>query len=397
MMARQVGFFIAAALLLLTQPRFCYGDATRTITADSIISLDGTWVATPSTTGVAIPATVPGEIITDLYRAHVIQDPFHDLTWREQAGLWDLQAWTYDTTFQSPTRAANAAVWLVFESVKMAANATLNGKPVGSMTDQHLRYTFPIDSLLVPAGQPNTLSITWPASADDKRNDAGRFMGCSGAWDWAPYSNESSGKTPKGIRSFTKGLVKSVYLSISSSAVITNVKALVTYTGTYPTLPLSDLTADGWRVDVVVYMTSPRGTSGALEVEAAFDSGNRHTTPVTLQPNTETAINISIVVPPKRVSLWWPNTMSAQRPLYSVRVRWVPTDKSSPTISTARSIGFRTLALVTADDSNPAGLAGLSGSGNLTMRFKVNGANLFARGSNWIPLEGETDRHEHVI
>jgi hypothetical protein len=109
------------------------------------------------------------------------------------------------------------------------------------------------------------------------------------------------------------------------------------------------------------------------------------------------------------VELWWPNgadpslsgtsttssSSSALRsqPLYPVSLSITPSPPSSSTpiqtlvISDSRSIGFRAFALVTDDDSNPLRLQNLSGSGNLTMRFKVNGLSLWARGSNVIPLD----------
>jgi beta-galactosidase/beta-glucuronidase len=55
-----------------------------------------------------------------------------------------------------------------------------------------------------------------------------------------------------------------------------------------------------------------------------------------------------------------------------------------------RSIGFRTAYLVTTNDtlcaSTPACAKG-SGSGDVTMRLKVNGADLWARGANVIPMD----------
>ena len=45
-------------------------------------------------------------------------------------------------------------------------------------------------------------------------------------------------------------------------------------------------------------------------------------------------------------------------------------------LTTSRRIGFRFVALVTADDSDPAKLAGKDGSGDFTMRMNVNGAQV---------------------
>jgi hypothetical protein len=50
-------------------------------------------------------------------------------------------------------------------------------------------------------------------------------------------------------------------------------------------------------------------------------------------------------------------------------------------------VGFRALYLVTGDDSVPANLSGVDGSGSVTMRLKINGADLYARGGNVIPME----------
>jgi len=78
--------------------------------------------------------------------------------------------------------------------------------------------------------------------------------------------------------------------------------------------------------------------------------------------------------------------MGAQS-LYSLNVSFTPSSPSALPLSTSRSVGFRIFALVTDDDSTPSNLEGLDGSGNLTVRFRVNGANMFARGSNVIPMD----------
>ena len=205
------------------------------------------------------------------------------------------------------------------------------------------------------------------------------------AADWAPYSNETTGRTPKGIRTFSKGLVQSVYLSrvSSTSAFITAVKPLVTPLFSYPTSPLAS--AGAWRVDVVVYLRSHVAVSGTLTASPAF--GAPVALPATLPGgDAEVAVNVSLSVAPGAVELWWPNTVAVSRPLYAINVSFAPAGGGAP-VATARRVGFRTIALATADDSDPAALAGVPGSGAVTMRLKINGADVFARGANWIPLE----------
>ena len=68
-----------------------------------------------------------------------------------------------------------------------------------------------------------------------------------------------------------------------------------------------------------------------------------------------------------------------------------------------RTIGFRFVALVTGNDTSPSYVAaakGQQGTEHLGMLFRVNGAALFARGANMIPmeeLEGRLDAQAHRV
>jgi hypothetical protein len=357
------------------------------------LALDGLAWSALSSSGLRVPAQVPGDLLSDLARAGVIADPWKDLTWRQQAGLWDTQAWNFTVSFPTPAAwASSGATLLVFDSVKMAGDITLNGAALGAATSQHLRYAYDVSQwLLAPSSAaPNSLTVSFPPTVSDARNDLGRFQGCSGGWDWAPYSNETTGRTPNGLRTMSKGLVSSVYLTHAEPAhvFITAVKPLVSYLHSYPTEPLTDATAGGWRVDVVVYLLAPvAGTvAGTLRVTTAW--GAELSVSVSgLVAGAEKAVNVSLAVEPGAVRLWWPHTVSTIRPLYAINISFAPSGGLEPAVMASSQVGFRTLALVTADDSDPRMLAGVPGSGTLTMRLKVNGADLSVRGANWIPLE----------
>lgn len=173
-------YALALALALSAPPRTSAGHLP--IAASATLSLDGAWSAQSSAS--SIPAAVPGDVISDLASAGVIASPWLDLTWRVEAARWDLDAWVYSTTFATPENwDAAGETLLVFDSVKMAADIALNGVAVGAATSQHLRYEFPVS--LRAAGALNNLTVTFPPTVDDVRNDAGRFAGCSGGWDWA--------------------------------------------------------------------------------------------------------------------------------------------------------------------------------------------------------------------
>jgi len=72
---------------------------------------------------------------------------------------------------------AISAVNRLFDGVKLAATVSLNGKLLGNTTNQHRRYTFDVTGQI--KGE-NTLSVRF----DRSMSNGGRFMACSGGWDW---------------------------------------------------------------------------------------------------------------------------------------------------------------------------------------------------------------------
>jgi hypothetical protein len=145
-------------------------------------------------------------------------------------------------------------------------------------------------------------------------------------------------------------------------------------------------------VNVTTYLVGAvAGLSGMLTVAPQWSPAGAVTVPVTLgAAGQEVSAQVSFAVPAGAVALWWPAGLSSSaRPMYALNVSFQPAAGGLPVVAAPRRIGFRSLALVTADDSSPSALAGQVGSGNLTMRLRVNGASLFLRGANWIPLDLE--------
>ena len=122
------------------------------VAGDSLAYLDAsaglTWQAKAPSRGLSIPATVPGDIITDLQRAGVIGDPLYELNWLNSS-IWDATVWEYSLSFTATAaQLAATETLLVFDGIKMGANVTLNGVALGTATDQFLRYEYAVRKLL---------------------------------------------------------------------------------------------------------------------------------------------------------------------------------------------------------------------------------------------------------
>eukprot|EP01047_Picozoa_sp_COSAG01_P000929 COSAG01_NODE_19_length_39011_cov_38.134968_3_plen_161_part_00 len=106
------------------------------------------WTATSVDAGISIPATVPGDLVTDLERAGKIGDPLFERNFKSL--LWDASNWTFSTQFPTSqpmmrvmtaatAAAAGGHVYLVLDGVKMGAEVYLNGHQLGTVSDQFLR------------------------------------------------------------------------------------------------------------------------------------------------------------------------------------------------------------------------------------------------------------------
>ncbi len=69
------------------------------IAGDTLVYLDGTdWQASTPANEIQMAATVPGDLISDLFRAGLIADPLFDNNFLNST-LWDDRIWTYQKSF----------------------------------------------------------------------------------------------------------------------------------------------------------------------------------------------------------------------------------------------------------------------------------------------------------
>ena len=122
----------------------------------------------------------------------------------------------------------NVKAFLVIEGIKMGASIHINGIHIGNVTNQFKRYIYPISSEVWKTRpkhhrhqqqhqhhQQHTISISFSPDIDTK----GRFMACSGGWDWAPYT-QTAEHSCLSRRVFTFGIIRPLYFVLVEDVVV---------------------------------------------------------------------------------------------------------------------------------------------------------------------------------
>ena len=104
-----------------------------------------------------IAAHVPGDLLSDLKTAGMIDEPYYEVNFINSS-LWDDNVWTYSIQFStSDVLESNVNIdggdgaLLVFDGIKMGAEITLNGIKLGMAVDQFSRWEYDVtETLLSP-------------------------------------------------------------------------------------------------------------------------------------------------------------------------------------------------------------------------------------------------------
>lgn len=333
---------------------------------------------------------MPGDLLTDLETAGVIGDPIYELNWLTNSSLWSTNTWNYTTTFSvsdrslQGMRAGTSTTLLVFDGIKMGAHVYVNGQWLGDAVDQFLRYQFDLSAAaaVLRADGANTVVVSF----DPSLTVDGRFMACTGGWDWAPYSDQTQSANPGNAHVLSKGIWKSVYTVDVSTAAITHVVPHTFYLGDYPVQPLQDGKHAGFRLDVRTHLWAPAAVSGASIIVSTPWGQSASASAVTI-PSGDSNFTVSMNVSASNIKLWWPNGLGSQN-LYPVTVSVVA--PSAGKLQASRNVGFKYFVLVTGNDTDPNYVQqnkNVDGTDTQGMLFRVNGAAIYSRGANMIPLE----------
>ncbi|MFC0627025.1 glycoside hydrolase family 2 protein [Kribbella deserti] len=295
------------------------------------------------------PATVPGEVHTDLLAAGLIDDPFdganeHLLAWIGRTG------WSYRTSFDWDPDGREVQE-LVTDGLDTAATITLNGTELGRTCNQHRAYRFDVTAVLVAGTNDLVIEFAAPVDTANRLSDeaeggrrpgtnvhpynAIRKMASNFGWDWGPDVA-------------TVGIWQPIALESWSGARLAAVRPLAHGDGLLET-----------HVDLAWSPTAE------LEQTVAVTVGDT-SAEATVAPGTESVV-LRNTVP--NVDRWWPRGYGDQ-PLYDVEVAL----GGSGSANWQGRVGFRTVELELAPDEHGS-----------PFELSVNGRKIYIRGANWIP------------
>jgi beta-mannosidase len=337
------------------------------------LGLDGAEVAARRTDDGGpgwLPASVPGCVVADLWRAHEVPDPYVErnslaIEWVPE------RAWLYRRSVDVPERLERGTrAWLCFQGVDFGSQVFLDGEPLGRHEGMFDPFEFEVSGRLRPGARHELAVIVEPAP--DTEPQTGRTSQVrihksrmSYGWDFCP-------------RMIHQGIWQPVSLELAGQVRITDVWSR----------PQLDGDLRRARVKVQVGLDLARAGQVSLSAQLVELPGvtARGTASVVLEAGAGMAVvELDIADPP----LWWPNGHGPARVgrlvVRALAGEDIPDERSVP-------IGFRTVELAP-NEGGPDGARPYT--------FVVNGRRIHAKGWNWVPhdvFQGvpRPDRIDHL-
>lgn len=326
--------------------------------------------------GTTVSARVPGDITYDLFNAGLIENPYYGLNHKNLHWIIN-EDFEYSTEFDvGDDILSSGEIILDFESVDTFADVYLNGKHIGSTDNMFKKYSFSVKNEILKNGNKLVVKMRSTGKAMEKIDDEGYFgvfntkrlfvrkAQCHFGWDWAPdmpgygICGEVSLRGVEKYRiddisykAFNEGLV-TVYAELNYT-----VRPQMDFQGKTIKEPNKELVDDVLRYTIA---TEPDKALSEAKVEVGESK-------VIGKKNFK---NFKIENP----ELWYPSNMGKQ-PLYAYKVELV---RGGKVIDVKEGkFAFREVKLIQKPTS----------ADSMGYLFEINGAEVFVKGSNWVPIE----------
>ena len=320
-----------------------------------------------------IPASVPGDVTADLFKAGLVEDPYFGYNHHK---CYDQckKDYVYSTRFDLPEKVdyEQNDLFISFKGVDLFADVYLNGVLLGKTDNMFKEFKYVISEVAKEKG--NLLEVRMRSTITEMEGlDCEHYFGvfntqrvllrkkqCDFGWDWA--ANIPGYGIWKDVIVYTqaKERIEDVrYIAGDDKKAIFIIDLNYCYRSHYDN--------DGNFVEIVnphkdeLKISLAKKDGGELEsVESKIlkVEGSRH----------------FITFSNPDAKLWWPNGYGEQ-PLYGYKVELV---RDGKVVSEKEGyIAYRSVALVQE----------AIGDELLSYQIRINGKNVFIKGSNWVPLD----------
>ncbi len=326
--------------------------------------LIGEWQFRQAKTTEWMPAKVPGGVHTDLLAIGCIPDPF--VGDNEKRVQWVAESdWEYRYHFScSGNILTEEKIFLVCDGLDTLATVTLNGHDLSRTDNMFRHYEWEVKPFL-NSEDGNEINITFasPIKYTAEKQAIRPLPGvlqaipggphlrkapCQFGWDWGPQLLPIGIWKDIRLEGRSEACLQEVHLQQNHTSGKVSVEARVTVQH-WGKLPLK----------AIIRIDTPDGET--FEKETTIEESHQ----------------VLLKVPIPKPVLWWPNGCGSQ-PLYKVEVSLICTDpfKEGPLDQRRYQLGLRTIELRQHEDEWGRSFA-----------FVVNGVQIFAKGSNWIPAD----------
>ena len=325
----------------------------------SFTSLDTNWSFRSLNSNDWYPATVPGNIYSDLIDNKLIEDPFIGVNETKVQWVAD-STWVYQTHFDVSSSTLNKDhLQLHFEGLDTYANVYLNDSLILSSNNAFRNYKIPVKKLI---SSRNTLAVHFAPThyAEEIEKNKLDYTLPEGnrvftrkaqfqyGWDWGPKLN-------------TMGIWKEVSLQAWDDSRIENVY-----------LRKDSYTEKEARFTAIITLTSPPKESTSVQV---FADGQDFSLQIpTGKQTNQFEIPITIEDP----IFWWPHNLGTPH-LYEVEVQLVQDGIVRDVVIVNH--GVRNVSLIAEEDEH-----------GQSFYFNINGIPVYMKGANYIPQHSLQNR-----
>ena len=353
---------IFTSILALTSLFSCNQKSTK-----KIIDLNEDWEFYYAPEDKWYPATVPGNIHTDLFANRIIKDPFYDTN--ADSLLWISETeWHYRKDFVIAKLFYNRNLEIVFDGLDTYCDIILNGDTIGKTNNMYRQWVFPInDSIKKEKNKMELIFHPTDKININKQKEKGyaipdnrvfsRKAPYHFGWDFAPSLN-------------TCGIYKNVYINSWEKLRITNIMLEQKYLTDTMAVMIANIELESenfYNGNVKIY--SPNHEFDTLYQKLEIYEGKQ------IYP-----VKFFIKDP----ELWWCNGMGNAK-LYNIVVE---VSTKFRVEKKEMQIGLRSIKLSTSTDPD-----------GQQFYFILNGIPVFARGANWVPAEyfnGSNNKNKYL-